>query len=122
MLRDYLSGRTQSVVIHGAVSNKAASELGVPQGAVLSPLLFNVMMQDMPLDDDVQIYTFADDITLACSGSVLDTVVEKMQTYLDSLGWWFDEWKFTVNIAKTKMQFFTRKRVDPPTLKLDITV
>ena len=115
---DYLSGRTQSVVVHGAISDSEPSEIGVPQGGVLSPLLFNIMMQDMPLDDNIHIYTFADDITLACSGPHLATVVSIMQTYLDSLGWWFDEWKFTVNSGKTKFQFFTRKRVGPPSLTL----
>jgi len=118
-VRNYLTGRTQSVVVHGAVSSSAPSELGVPQGAALSPLLFNIMMQDMPLDDHVQIYTFADDITLACSGEDLGEIVSNMQTYLDGLGWWFEEWKFTVNNSKTKMQLFTRRRVGPPLLKLN---
>jgi len=107
---DYLYGRRQSVVVHGVISGSAPSEVGVPQGAVLSPLLFNIMMQDMPLDDNVEIYTFADDITLACSGSDPAVVASNMQSYLDSLGWWFEEWKFTVNSTKTKMQYFTRKK------------
>ena len=117
-VRDYLSARTQSVVVHGAISDSRPSEIGVPQGGVLSPLLFNIMMQDMPLDENVHIYTFADDITLACSGPHLATVVSSMQACLDSLGWWFDEWRFTVNSGKTKFQFFTRKRAGPPSLRL----
>jgi len=115
---DYLSGRKQSIVVHGAISDSASSEVGVPQGAVLSPILFNIMMQDMPLADKIQIYAFADDITLACSGPCLESVVSDMQSYLDTLGWWFDEWKFTVNSTKTKMQCFTRKRAAPVSLLL----
>jgi len=101
-MKNYLSGRTQSVVIHGSVSDCAPSEVGVPQGAVLSPILFNIMMQD----------------TLACSGSDLEWVTSTMQSYLDTLGWWFEEWRFTVNVSKTKFQLFTRRRVGPPSLKL----
>ena len=115
----YLSDRRQSVIVHGAVSKSSPSDVGVPQGAVLSPLLFNIMMQDMPLDDKVQIYTFADDITLSCSGSNIAEVTSDMQSYLDSLGWWLEEWNFTINSSKTKMQFFTRKRCGPPSLYLN---
>ena len=43
-MEDYLSGRRQSVVVHGATSGSTSSEMGVPQGAVLSPLLFNLSL------------------------------------------------------------------------------
>lgn len=118
-LRQYLTSRTQSVVIHGAISNVLPNDVGVPQGAVLSPLLFNVMMHDMPKDDNVEIYTFADDITLACSGNDLEEVQANMQAYIDILSSWFVEWKFVVNKAKTNMQLFTRRRKNAPIILLE---
>ena len=115
-MKNYLTNRTQSVVLHGATSDILPNEVGVPQGAVLSPLLFNVMMYDMPKDDCVETYIFADDITIACSGLNLDDIQENLQNYLDTLSSWFDGWKFVVNKTKTKIQYFTRSRKPIPNI------
>ena len=67
-LESYLEDRTQSVVMHGHISDINKSDIGVPQGGVLSPILFNIMIKDIPRVNDIQLYMFADDITIACSG------------------------------------------------------
>ena len=38
----------------------------VPKGLVLSPILFNVMLSDMPEVEDVKLFVYADDIAV-CS-------------------------------------------------------
>lgn len=42
---------------------------GVPQGSVLSPSLFNILMSDIPIFPDVTTYVYADDIAFFCGRS-----------------------------------------------------
>lgn len=46
-LRDYLSGRYQRVVLDGTTSDPVNVTSGVPQGSILSPLLFNIVMNSI---------------------------------------------------------------------------
>lgn len=115
-LSNYLVERTQAVVVHGYTSSHKSSDIGVPQGGILSPLLFNIMLHDIPKEDDIELYIFADDITIAYTGNNTDEIEDKMQIYLDKLQSWFEDWGFLVNPSKTKMQFFTRKRILKPNL------
>ena len=47
-LYQYFNNRQIMVRVEGAYSDNVKVTAGTPQGAVLSPLLFNLMMSDMP--------------------------------------------------------------------------
>lgn len=67
-IRGYLSNRKSRVLFKGALSETKEFTLGTPQGGVLSPTLFNVLMhrliKQIALNDQESILSYADDICI----------------------------------------------------------
>ena len=65
--------------MNGSFSSKQKLNLGVPQGSVLGPLLFNIYLNDMLISvDDIEICNYADDTTLYTCDQNLQNVVERL--------------------------------------------
>lgn len=82
-IRDYLHGRRAKVSYQGAISEEAEFHLGTPQGGVISPMLFNVLMNrvaSQELAAGVRTIIYADDIMLQSKS------VENMQKALNTFG------------------------------------
>ena len=114
-IKNYLSNRRMAVRLGSVTSTSKEVTCGVPQGAVLSPILFNVMLHDLPDDEFVKNIIYADDVTLTVSGDDIISTVEKMQRYLNEISQWFHKWHFTLNPSKCSSQLFTRTRRVPHT-------
>ena len=68
-LKSYMSGRSQSVIWNGTKSGSHPLTHGVAQGSILGPLLFLVMVEDLPKyvtsgTPKAKIMCYADDSTL----------------------------------------------------------
>ena len=110
-IQHFLSNRSIQVRIGGEFSRTYSVQNGTPQGSVLSPLLFLLMINDLP-DKLTKIETsiFADDTCLFKSGQNLDTVTRNVQKNLNSLASWCDLWGFKINLDKTVAVLFTHRR------------
>ena len=64
-LKNFLSNRTQCVVLDGKQSQPAAVTSGLPQGAVLAPLLFLCFINDLyQIRITSKIRSYADNVLL----------------------------------------------------------
>jgi len=67
----YLSNRIQTTQVGSHVSRKESTLCGVPQGSVLSPLLFLIHINDIYMaSDKLTFYLFADDTNLFIRWSI----------------------------------------------------
>ncbi len=60
-LKSYLSERHFYVRHRDASSEIYNIGAGVPQGSVLGPVLFTIFTSDMPITEEVEVATYADD-------------------------------------------------------------
>ena len=120
-ISDFLSSRSISVRVGSCLSSSLAIYNGVPQGSVLAPILFILMMNDFPSISDTSISTslYADDSAIWRVGRNIDHSVRTIQTRLDSISSWSSKWGFSINASKTNVVLFT-KRCSPPVINLSI--
>ncbi len=67
IIESFLTKRTFSVRLPGALSAPFTIKAGVPQGSTLSPTLSNVYTSDIPITKNTAIALFADDTVLYSS-------------------------------------------------------
>ena len=115
-----LANRNSYVNWHGTESNKKRFENGVPQGSVISPLLWLIYINDLvsskpvfEIQLGVSRSLFADDVTLMATGKTITECVEKMQQALNGLEKWSKENKMEISISdditsKTVSCYYTK--------------
>ena len=102
-IRNYLSNRSQRVVVGGKYSSSLSVISGVPQGSILGPLLFVLFINDITecVNGECKIALYADDLKLWSSiTGALDHV--EMQSSVDNLYNWSisNKMKFHPNKCK----------------------
>ncbi|KAF2350073.1 Reverse transcriptase domain [Trinorchestia longiramus] len=97
-IRNWLTGRTQRVVIHDQACDPALVTSGVPQGSVLGPLLF-IIYDDLDVGIISKINKFADDTKL-CRRAFTERDRATIQSDLNRLLQWIETWQTSFNIEK----------------------
>ena len=78
--------------------------LGVPQGSILGPLLFNIYLNDLCIPDiKSDLCNFADDNTLYACDVSLNVLVEKLETSAKSVIEWFENNYMKLNESRCKI-------------------
>ena len=107
--QSYLANRIQFTSINGINSNHATLLTGVPQGSVLGPLLFLILINDLfKASNLLSTLLFADDTTFQLSSIDLNILYTTVNLELEKAAEWFKANKLTLNVSKTKYMLFRK--------------
>ena len=106
-VEEYLESRSYQVYYQGECSEVADITSGVPQGAILSPLLFNVLVSDIPKVTGVK---YADDMIYAIDKRMPEAT-RRIQGALNEFEKWTKKWGQIICKDKTKHMCFSPKKV-----------
>ena len=105
-LSAYLRGRFASCRYNEATSACHAVRAGVPQGSVISPLLFNFFVTTYP--PNCQLHsTYADDMTAAESSVDPQTAADALTVHAEAVGGWAEERGLQISAPKSHVTLFT---------------
>ena len=93
--------------VNGSFSNWHETNLGVPQGSVLGPLLFNIYINDMLyLMEDAEVCNYADDTTIYVVCDKIDDVVRRLEDGVAAILNWFPNNYMKLNEEKCHAMVF----------------
>ena len=120
-IKNFISNRKMSVRYKGHKSTTHTNSSGVPQGSVISPLLFILMLNDLlfNLHENYHVSKFADDVAFWVNNKYPTTCTNKAQEILETLECWGKKWGLSFSPNKTKAVFFTRKKIPDISLTLN---
>ena len=105
--KSYLGDRRQYVFVSGCSSELKNVTMGVPQGGIISPLLFSLYINDMCNSSNKLSFThFADDTNLSIQGSNLQELEIVLNEELLRVDEWLSCNRLSLNIGKTHYMIF----------------
>jgi len=111
-IRSFLSNRTFQVRIGSTLSMTKRLENGTPQGSVLSPILFSLMINDLPTRITSHAALYVDDFCFWECGS--DITLLLCQCSSTKVCKWCEDCGFKLSSTKSAAVLFTRKHNPEP--------
>jgi ribonuclease HI len=109
-INEFINNRTFEVKIGAESSSKRALQNGTPQGSVLSPILFLIMINDIDIGETgAELSLFADDSATYKSGRNLKKIMKDIQNSLDNISKWANMWGMRISTSKSSCVIFTNK-------------
>jgi ribonuclease HI len=108
-IKNFLTNRQIVVKVQNSLSDTHNTQWGTPQGSVISPILFLIMINDFPIDTTNKVKTsiFADDSAIWITGNNYKFITNKLQQQITKIQKWSNKWGFTINTEKTNTITFT---------------
>ena len=111
IIKSFLFNRSFYVSVGNEKSNSFQIVAGVPQGSVLSPILYNIFTSDLKIPTNTcEVALFADDTAFYYSHKKPAKIISQLNCASKYLAEYCTKWKIKLNAAKTQATFFTRRR------------
>lgn len=111
IIKSFLSNRSFYVSVGCEKSNPFQIVAGVPQGSVLSPILYNIFTSDLNIPPNTcEVALFADDTAFYFSHRKPEKIISQLNSASKYLAEYCAKWKIKLNASKTQATFFTRRR------------
>ncbi|GFX25563.1 probable RNA-directed DNA polymerase from transposon X-element [Trichonephila clavipes] len=111
-IKNFLNHRSFQVRLLSFYSNIFIQEQGVPQGSVLSVLLFIIKINSIThhINQGIQCSLYVDDVQISYSSKFLNVAQRHIQTTINNFTKWAEQNGFDFSTEKTVSVVFTRKR------------
>lgn len=101
----YLFNRSYFVSFHGVPSEVCSISCGVPQGSILGPLLFVLLINDLEFQLKYsQIILYTDDAVIYFADKDISIIQERLNADLECISNWFSDNNLIVNLKKSKTE------------------
>lgn len=122
IVKSFLENRKFVVEIDATHSSPRNILAGVPQGSVLSPILYSIYTSDYKLPRNSTLALYADDTALVSCGKVSNAIIKNMKKNFLHTEKYLKNWKIQINQGKTQAIIFpfnkSPKRI--PSIPLNI--
>jgi retron-type reverse transcriptase len=105
----YLRVRTFEASFQTAASSRRVMRAGVAQGGLLSPVLFNLYVNNMPSPlHHLDLALYADDTAIKATSRQPTLLVNYLESRLNDLQRWLTECRIAINVSRSTAIMFAR--------------
>lgn len=106
--RSYLYDRKQCIRVNDRYSSPSYLKTGVPQGGILSPLLFSIFINSVSNSLTLPFHLYADDLQIYVTAPIddLHNAIAVLNSNLNSVSTWSKSFGLSINADKSQVAIF----------------
>ena len=117
---DFLRNRYVTISLGTKDSDPFKPTVGLPQGSILSPILFILYIADIFDGCNGKSFKYADDATSVAKGKTIEQAVGELSKDCEAITRWLRKWRLRISGTKTEVVIFKKGEVLAPSFKVSI--